>query len=79
VAAHHARRYAELIDAHPEAFADWDRAFSAEILARVAGATGDPDAATYKAEARQLAEAVGDDDDRAIVRDRLAGEPWFGH
>lgn len=45
LAAHHAQRYAELIEAHPDGFADWDRAFSAEALARVAAARGAPDAA----------------------------------
>lgn len=78
LAAHHARRYAELIEEHPAAFADWDRAFSAEILARVAAATAAPDAAERKAAARSLADAVADDEDRAVVLDRLAKPPWFG-
>jgi hypothetical protein len=78
VAAHHARRYAELIESAPADFADWDRAFSAEILARVAAASGAPDAARQKAAARALAEAVADDGDRAAVLDRFARPPWFG-
>lgn len=78
LAAGHARRYAELIEAHPEAFSDWDRASSAEILARVAAGTGAPDAAARRAEAVRLAEAVADEQERAIVADRLAREPWFG-
>jgi hypothetical protein len=77
-AAHHARRYAELIDANPGAFADWDRAFCAEVRARVAAASGAPDAADRKAAAGKLAESLSDDEDRAVVRDRLAREPWFG-
>lgn len=79
VAAHHARRYAELIDANPGAFADWDRAFSAEILARVAAATGAPDAADRIATAAELAGAVAGEEDRKIVRERLAREPWYGY
>lgn len=78
VAAHHARRYAELIDAEPAGFADWDRAFSAEIGARVAAAAGAADAADRKAAARRLAEAVAEEDERAAVLDRFAREPWFG-
>lgn len=78
VAAHHARRYADLIDADPDAFEDWDRAFCAEVLARVAAATGAADAPRRKARAWELAEAVEDGEDRAVVRDRLGREPWFG-
>lgn len=78
LAAHHARRYAELIEASPAAFADWDRAFCAEVLARVAAARGAVDAAEHRAAAVRLAEAVAEDQDRAIVLDRLTREPWFG-
>jgi hypothetical protein len=78
LAAHHARRYAELIDAEPGAFADWDRALSAEISARVAAACGAADAAGRKAEAHALAEAVADQEERAVVLDRFAREPWSG-
>lgn len=78
IAGHHARRYAELIESAPVAFADWDRAFCAEILARVAAASGAADAAEQKAAARGLAEAVAEDGDRAVVLDRFAKPPWFG-
>lgn len=78
VAVHHAARYAELIGAHPDAFADWDRAFCAEILARVAAATGAPDAAQRKTAARALAEAVAEDGQRPAVLERFGREPWFG-
>lgn len=76
LAAHHAGRYAELIEALPDAFADWDRAFAAEILARVAAVRGAPDAAERRAEAVRLADAVAEEEERAVVRDRLARDPW---
>jgi hypothetical protein len=76
VAARHARRYAEMIAEHPAAFEDWDRAFSAEVLARVASRAGDPEAARLRAEAEAAAAAVADPEDRVIVVDRLAAAPW---
>ena len=54
VAARHAARYAELIETNPAAFADWDRAFAAEIAARVAARSGRPAAAALKAEAQRV-------------------------
>jgi hypothetical protein len=76
VAARHARRYAELIAEHPAAFEDWDRAFAAEALARVASRAGDPDAPRLRDEAQRAAEAVADQQDRDIVLARLAAAPW---
>lgn len=76
IAARHAARYAELIAAHPAAFADWDAAFAAEALARVAARSGAGDAAGLKAEARRAAEAVANPEDRRICLERLAAEPW---
>jgi hypothetical protein len=76
VAARHARRYAELIAEHPSAFEDWDRAFAAEALARVASRAGDPDAARLRAEADEAAAAVANPKDREIVVARLAAAPW---
>lgn len=75
-AARHAARQAELIAAHPAAFADWDAAFSAEVLARVASRVGAVDAAELKERALRLAEAVADEEDRRICLERLAAEPW---
>ena len=75
-AARHAARQAELITAHPAAFADWDAAFSAEVLARVASRIGAGDAAELKERALRLAEAVADEEDRRICLERLAAEPW---
>jgi hypothetical protein len=75
-AAGHAARYAELIAAQPAAFTDWDAAFAAEALARVASRSGAADAAELKGEAVRAAEAVAEDEDRRICLDRLAAEPW---
>lgn len=72
VARRHVARYLELIEQHPAAFADWDRAFAAEGLARVAARAGSPDAERLKAQAYQAAEAIVDPEDRKIVMDRLA-------
>jgi hypothetical protein len=76
VASRHAGRYAELIEEHPAAFADWDRAFAAEVLARVAARRGSPAARRLKAEAHRLADAVQDAEDRRICLERLDAAPW---
>jgi hypothetical protein len=76
VAARHAARYAELIERYPAAFADWDRAFAAEGLARVASRSGAPDADKLKAEAHRVAESLADPEDRRICLERLAAAPW---
>ncbi|WP_433366002.1 hypothetical protein ACQPZX_36910 [Actinoplanes sp. CA-142083] len=76
VAARHAARYAELIEAHPAAFADWDRAFAAEARARVAARSGEAGAPELKAEAARAIEAVADPEDRRICAERLASPPW---
>ncbi|GAA1987837.1 hypothetical protein [Kitasatospora viridis] len=76
--AQHAARYAELIDRHPGAFADWDRALAAEVGARAAAATGSPDAARLRARAQRLTDRVADPETRAVVQDRLDRGPWFG-
>jgi hypothetical protein len=76
LAQQHADRYAELIAAHPAAFEDWDRAFAAEGLARVAARAGRNDAAQLKAEAQRLTEAVENPEERRICEQRLAAPPW---
>ena len=76
LARRHADRYAELIASHPAAFADWDRAFAAEAVARVASRQGRQDAEQLKAEAHRLANAVEDPEDRRICLERLAQPPW---
>ena len=76
VAQRHAYRFAELIAEHPAAFADWDRAFAAEALARVASRVGSAEADQLKAEAHRLAEAVEHPEERRICVQRLAAAPW---
>jgi hypothetical protein len=76
LASRHADRYAELIEAHPAAFEDWDRAFAAEALARVASRLGSAGAGKLRAEAQLLAESVSDPEDRRICLERLAAPPW---
>ncbi len=76
VAGRHADRCAELIAEHPAAFEDWDRAFCAEALARVASRKGSRDAGQLRAEAQRLAEAVENPEDRRICLERLAVPPW---
>lgn len=76
VAERHARRYAELIEAHPAAFSDWDRAFAAEGLARVASRQGRPDAEKLKSEAARLVDAVANPEERRVCAERMAAEPW---
>jgi hypothetical protein len=76
VADRHAGRYAELIEAHPAAFADWDRAFAAEARARVASRSGAPGAEELKAAATRAIEAIADPEDRRICQERLAAAPW---
>jgi hypothetical protein len=76
IAGLHADRCAELIETHPAAFEDWDRAFSAESQARVASRLGRPDAEKLKAEAIRLAEACADPEDQRICLERIAAPPW---
>jgi hypothetical protein len=76
VAGRHADRYAELIAMHPAAFADWDRAFAAEAVARVASRQGRPDAKQLTAEAHRVAQAVENPEERRICLERLAAAPW---
>ncbi len=75
-AARHADRYGELIAEHPAAFADWDRAFAAEAVARVASRKGSPDAEKLRDEAGRLAEAVDNAEERRVCLERLAAAPW---
>jgi hypothetical protein len=76
LAERHGARYAALIAEHPAAFADWDRAFAAEIAARIAARTAASDAAQLKAEAHRLAEAVEIPGERRVCLARLAAPPW---
>jgi hypothetical protein len=60
-------------------FADFDRAYAFEAMARALAATGDHmQARAYLDQARTVAESVTDPEDRAILDGDLAAEPWFG-
>jgi len=76
VAGRHAARFAEMIDQHPAAFADWDVAFAAEARARVAARGGSADADELRAAARKLAEGLKEAEDRRICLERLDAAPW---
>lgn len=76
VAAAHAARCSELVSSRPDDFADWDRAFLGELLARVAARSGASDAEALRASALRLASAVVDDEDRRICLERLEAGPW---
>jgi hypothetical protein len=45
-------------------------------VARIASRRGEPQAGKLKAEARRLAEAVANPEERRICLERLAAEPW---
>jgi len=76
LAARHMARFAELIEQHPAAFADWDRAFAAEGRARVAARRGDANAEDLRTVARELAEGLAEAVDRRICLERLDAAPW---
>jgi hypothetical protein len=79
VALRHARRCLELVEAHPEAMADWDVPFAHEALARALAGTGDPaGGARHRAEAVQLTATLADPEDREILEGELTRAPWFG-
>ena len=62
----HARRCLDILEA--EGIGDWDIAFAHEALARAYAVAGDShNAAKHVDEARQLAAAIKDDEDRELV------------
>ena len=76
VAAAHAARCARLVSSYPDAFADWDRAFLAELPARVAARSGAAGAEALRSEAVRLASAVVGEEDRGNCLARLEAGPW---
>lgn len=79
VGLHHARRCLELVQAHPDQMADWDKPFAQEALARALAATGSTAAAReHLARCQELTDAIADPEDRQAVLDVLAQPPWFG-
>ena len=75
----HARRYLELVDAHPEEMADWDRAFAYDALARAHAAGGEVDSACRSREqAKAAGEGIADEDDRVYFMRWFEGGNWHG-
>jgi DNA-binding transcriptional MerR regulator len=75
-AVYHATRANEVLRAGGEGIEDWDAAAAAEAMSRALVASGDlAAAATWKAKAHALLEAVADPDDRGVVEGDLATLP----
>ena len=73
----HARRYLELVEAHPEEMADWDRAFALDALARAHAAGGDLDSARQARDrARAAGEAIAGEEDRLYFMRWFEGGNW---
>ena len=75
----HARRYLELVEAHPEEMADWDAAFAYDALARAHAASGEVDSARQaRQQAKAAGEAIADEDDRLYFSRWFNGGNWHG-
>ena len=75
----HARRCLELVETHRAQMGDWDEPFAREALARALAATGrTADARVELERVRELAKLISRDEDRQVLSDELAKEPWFG-
>jgi hypothetical protein len=69
----HARRCFEICASEPGALEDWDLPFAYEALARAHALAGDAaESSRCVEQARSLAAAVVDDDDRALIEADLA-------
>jgi hypothetical protein len=70
----HARRCAELTEAHAGELEDYDRAFALEALARAFKAAGNTgEAAKYQSLATKAGEEIEDEASRKVFTDELAG------
>ncbi len=75
----HAQRCLELVEAHPEAIEDWDRAFAFDALARAYAAGGDLNAASEaRSRARVAGDAIADEEDRNVFLSWFRGGNWHG-
>ena len=75
----HARRCLDLVEAHPEAMEDWDRAFAYDALARAYAAGGDINAASEaRSRARAAGDAIADKEDRNVFLSWFKGGNWHG-
>lgn len=76
-----ARRYAERAAAMVDGagFADFDRAYASELVARVLAAAGETEAAAAaRADAVRLGRAIAGPEDRDLFFADLSRGPWFG-
>jgi hypothetical protein len=72
-ALYHANRCLAYCEASPDELEDWDLPFAYEALARAHAVAGDEDAAArFEARARELAERIGDPEDREQLEQDLA-------
>jgi hypothetical protein len=72
-ALYHAQRCLAYCEASPGELEDWDLPFAHEALARAHAVAGDEDeAARFEARARELAERIGDPEDREQLEQDLA-------
>ena len=75
-ALHHARRCLELCEEDEPTLEDWDLPFAHEALARAYAVAGDAErAAEHERTARELAEKVGDQEDRDLLLEALGSLP----
>ena len=75
----HARRYLELVEAHPEEMSDWDAAFAYDALARAHAASGEVDSARQAREqAKAAGEAIAGEEDRLYFTRWFNGGNWHG-
>jgi hypothetical protein len=75
----HARRCLALATANPDVVEDWDFGFAHEAVARALAANGSIDEAReHLQEARRIAAAVTDEEDRVILEAEISRGEWFG-
>ena len=78
LALEHALRCRELVETNPDAFEDWDVAFSLECLARSQAAVAHEDAGETRAAAIEATTRITEEGSREVVEAELGREPWFG-
>lgn len=75
----HARRCQEWTETHPEAMADFDRAYALEGLARAYAADRDRDATRrYRLRAREAGAAIAGEEDRKLFQQDFSSGAWHG-
>jgi len=75
----HARRCLALATAHPDGVEDWDLGFAHEALARALAASDDTEGGREHLEqARRIAAAAKNREDREILEAEITRGEWFG-